>query len=679
MTIRQIFAALLLAGASAAAIAAPMPKDQLLVPPANAEHFVVVSDAGKHGDQWRWTLPDGRTAYRYSQSLRGWITETDEIDTLGANGSPSDIVIRGVTPNGDAAETFAIADGKARWKSSSDTGEAAASDNYYLSANGSDLSNAPLIDRLAAAGANGIALSPSGQATLELGETRSVTGPAGSKPVRLAFVRGLYPSPTPVWLDANNHFFANVGTISTMPAGFEANAPMLRKAQDDATAAAVEGISKGFLTAAAKAPLVFDHVRLFGADGRFADDRAVLIENGKIAAIGAGGQVKAPAGVRVIDGRGKTLVPGLWDSHMHIGDDWNILANVATGMTSIRSPGTEIARAVDTRQRRAAGTLLMPEAWVSQIVDRKNPLAAQGSETVSSEAEAIAAVHRIKDAGLWGVKFYTSMTPAWIAPAAAEAHKLGMHVHGHIPAGMRPLDAVHAGYDEITHINFVMMQAMPQDVVDKANTAARIEGPAKYAKDVDLNAAPMRSFIAELARRKTIVDPTLVAFEASFNSDGGTPAAAYAPYMGILSPILDRSFKAGGHPLVEGYTRDDYRKSFVKLIDLVGALHKAGVPIVAGTDGYGIELVRELELYRKAGFTPAQALESATIVPARMVGADARTGSIAVGKEADLLLVDGDVSNDLRALRRVVTVVSDGYVMDGDALRKAAGFSGRPK
>jgi imidazolonepropionase-like amidohydrolase len=115
------------------------------------------------------------------------------------------------------------------------------------------------------------------------------------------------------------------------------------------------------------------------------------------------------------------------------------------------------------------------------------------------------------------------------------------------------------------------------------------------------------------------------------------------------------------------------------MVDLVRALHDARVPIVAGTDGSGIELVRELELYQQAGFTPAEALQSATIVPARVVGADKRTGSIAVGKEADLVLVDGDVSKELGALRRVVTVVSDGYVMDADELRKAAGYTGRPK
>ena len=137
------------------------------------------------------------------------------------------------------------------------------------------------------------------------------------------------------------------------------------------------------------------------------------------------------------------------------------------------------------------------------------------------------------------------------------------------------------------------MQAMPDDVVNQANTAQRIEGPAKYFKDVDLSAEPMRSFIADLAKRKTIIDPTLVVWEATMISDGGVPADAYAPYMGILSPSYDRFFKAAGYPVVKGYTRDDYRKSWAKMVALVGELHKAGVTIVAGTDGQGIELVRD--------------------------------------------------------------------------------------
>ena len=677
---RTLLTILLAACAPSALHAAPTPKEQLRVPPASAAHFVVVSMAGKHGDQWAWEMPDGSLATRYSQSLRGWITETDEVMTVGADGLPIKVTIRGVTPNGDAAETFTVNDGKARWTSAADSGEASAAAAFYLATGGTNLANIPLAAALVKAGPTGLALYPSGRATLEKAGTLSVTGPGGPKTVQLAWLRGLLPSPTPVWLDADGRYFAEIGAISTMPDGYERNLKAMIDFQDVDTAKAVLNIAHRFLTPEARGPLLFDNVRLFDADkGVFVENRAVLSRDGKIAAVGASGSLTPPPNTVVIDGRGKTLVPGLWDSHLHIGDDWNVLMNMATGITSFRSPGTEIDRAVDVTKRWKSGDLLIGESFISQIIDRKDPLAAQGAVIVSGEAEAIAAVRKIHDAGLWGVKFYTSMNPAWIAPAAAEAHRLGMHVHGHVPAGMRPWDAVKAGYDEITHINFVAMQAMPQAVVDKANTSARLEGPAKYFKDVDLGAEPMRSFIADLAKRRTIVDPTLVTFEASFISDGGVPADAYASYMGILSPVYDRIFKAGGYPVVEGYTRDDYRKSWAKLVQLVGALHKAGVPIVAGTDGQGIELVREIELYNQAGFTPAEALQSATIVPARMVGADKRTGSIAVGKEADMVLVDGDVSKDLGALRRVVSVVSDGYLMDGDALRKAAGFSGRPK
>jgi hypothetical protein len=244
---------------------------------------------------------------------------------------------------------------------------------------------------------------------------------------------------------------------------------------------------------------------------------------------------------------------------------------------------------------------------------------------------------------------------------------------------MRPLDAVRAGYDEITHINFVIMQAMPQAIVDTANTENRWVGPGKYAKDVDLDAEPMKSFIAELARRKTVVDPTLVVFEGMFTQDAGKVAPAYAPFVGTLPAATERQFKAGGYPLPEGYTRADFSKSFDKLGELVLRLSRAGVPIVAGTDGSGIEIIRELELYVKAGLTPAEALATATIVPAKVVGIDGRTGSIAKGKEADLVLVDGDVSQDIGALRRVSMVMSNGVLMDGDKLRSAAGFLARPK
>jgi imidazolonepropionase-like amidohydrolase len=131
--------------------------------------------------------------------------------------------------------------------------------------------------------------------------------------------------------------------------------------------------------------------------------------------------------------------------------------------------------------------------------------------------------------------------------------------------------------------------------------------------------------------------------------------------------------------VASGYTREDYRASFRKLVALVAAMHRAGVPIVAGTDGSGMELVRELELYVSAGFTPAEALNSATLAAAHLVGADGHTGSIAIGKDADLVLVRGDPSRHIGDLRHTELVLMDGKMMDADALRAAGGFGGRPR
>jgi len=678
---RRILLASLLAATASIAGAASTPKEELMVAPAGARHYTISSIAGKHGDIWSWTMPDGKLAYRMSMSLRGWVTETDELVTLAPDKRPSAIAIRGFTDSGEATENFAVdANGVASWKTVVDSGSAPFAAKRYNSYGGPWLASEIDINALVAAGAKGIDLLPSGHASIKIGQPVEIDGPQGKKTIKLAFITGYGFSPSPVWLDGDNRFFGNAGVISLLPEGYESNGPKLKDIQDKATAAMVRDIAHDFLKPANRSPTLVDNVLVFDSvAGKYLPNRAVLISNGKVAAVGAAGSLKVAKGVTVIDGKGKTLLPGLWDSHQHVGDDWGLLQNVATGMTNYRSPGSLIEDALSIYKRRAAGDLLAPDGKISVIIDRKDPLAAQGALTVSSAAEAIAAVDKIKAAGLWGAKFYTSMNPAWIAPAAAEAHKLGLHVHGHVPAGMRPLDAVRAGYDEVTHINFIMMQAMPQDVVDKANTAARLEGPAKYGKDVDLDSPAMKAFYAELSKRGTIIDPTLTVWEPLMTSDGSALSPEYSPFAEVAPPSVVRGWKIGGYPLFGGLTRDDFRKSFVKMVDLVGRLHQAGVRIVAGTDGYGLELVRELELYQQAGLTNAESLQTATIVPARMTGMDGRVGSIAPGKTADIILVDGDVSKDLTNLRHVRTVFLDGYRLDANALRQASGLSGMPK
>ncbi|PYK42056.1 MAG: amidohydrolase, partial [Verrucomicrobia bacterium] len=260
-----------------------------------------------------------------------------------------------------------------------------------------------------------------------------------------------------------------------------------------------------------------------------------------------------------------------------------------------------------------------------------------------------------------------------------EAHKLGLHVHGHIPAGIRPMDAIKAGYDEITHINWVIMQAMPDDVIKVSNGIMRFEGPGRYARNVDLDAEPMKNIVATMATKKIYSDPTMVAFESLYVPENGDLSPALAPFVGTLPPTTERGFRQGGFAVPKDLTRADYRASWAKLVQLLTKMHTAGVPIVAGTDGSGIEIIRELEIYHEAGLTPAEALGVATIAPARLVNQDQKTGSIKVGKTADLVLVEGDPSERLSDLRQTRLVMMDGKLMDADALRTAAGFSGRPK
>ncbi|MGE5062456.1 MAG: amidohydrolase family protein [Myxococcales bacterium] len=676
---RRILAALLAASATVA-IAEPTPKDQLLVPPADATHYVVVSTAGKHGDEYMWTMPDGRLAMRQSILLRGLIFETDETMKVGADGMPSDIVIRGVTPQGDSAETFSVANGQASWTSPVDKGSVPfSSGTFYLSNGGPFLSNAPEIDRLMAAGRSGMALLPSGHANFDKVASLDVTGPQGAKHVDLIMVKGVGMSPQPVWVEKGKFFGALVG-LGILPAGYEANLDKMQATQDAAIAAMAPATAKHFLTADAKRPALFSDVKMYDADHqRFLEHQYVLTGGGKIVSVGSSAPAKLPAGTRTIAGAGKTLTPGLWDSHMHVGDDFQTVSELALGVTNCRNPGGPIDLEVSQRERRNKLTLLAPECWDSVIVDQKGPLVAQGSLAVSSLDDTLAAVRKIAANHLTAVKFYTSMKPEWITPGAKLAHELGLHVHGHIPAGMRTLDAINDGYDEITHIYFATMQAMPQEVVDKANTTMRMLGPGKYFKDVDLDAEPMKTVIDTMAKKHITLDPTLVVVEGVLLANAGTPAPAYAPYVGTVPPTVERGFKSGHIPYLPGMTRADAEASVDHMGQYVAKLFHAGVPIVAGTDGYGYELVRELELYVKGGLTPAEALSTATINAARNVKADKRTGSIAVGKEADLLLVDGDPEKNIGDLRHVDQVMSDGYLMDGDALRKEAGYSGMPK
>jgi imidazolonepropionase-like amidohydrolase len=659
--------------------AGQIPVSQLAAPPADAEKLTIMSTAGQHGQSFRWITHDGTRMSRESLNLRGQVFESDAATRLGTDGMIEQMTIRGFTPQGDAAETFQVRNGAASWKSPVDAGSKAygASAEYLAFGGPMDLT-ADLIEALIAAPGRSLALLPGGKSHAEPLTTLTVGEGAARQSISAYAITGYNSTPLPVWVDARGHFFALDQGLTWIRAGYEGELPRLDKAQDDALAARSPIVARQ-LGKTPPGPVAFTHVRAFIDGSRYVDDQSVVVEHGRITAVGPATSIAVPANAQVIDGHGKTLVPGLWDSHQHFGDDAAGPFLLSLGITSARDPGNDNALTLARAARRAKGELLMPHIYPSLLIDGRSPYTAQLGSVATSQDEALAIVRKAKAQGFTAIKIYGSFNPAWVKATAAEAHRLGLHVHGHLPAGMRTMDAINDGYDEITHIYFVIMQAMPDSVVKVSNGIARMQGPAQFAKDVDLNADPMKSLIATMAARKITSDPTLVVPESLLVPENGDVGAAYIPYLGTLPPVVERGFRTGGLQVAPGFTREDYRASFRKLVALVAALHRAGVPIVAGTDGSGMELVRELELYVSAGFTPAEALNSATLAAAHLVGADGHTGSITVGKDADLVLVRGDPSSHIGDLRHTELVLMDGKMMAADALRAAGGFGGRPR
>ena len=659
---------------------AQVPAADLAKPPAAATHYVIESTGGKHGDSYVWTTADGMRMGRESMNLRGQVWEMDFAGKPGADGFPAAMTIRGVSPQGDVAETFGVDGGTATWASPIDKGSAPFSGRaFYASQGGPAASNIWFLEQLLASPDKSLDLLPGGTAHAAKLTSLGVGEGKAAQTINLWIVTGVGTSPFPFWADAKDHVFATTFGLGWLPEAYAGEQAKLEKAQAAALAEQAPALVRSLVTVPT-GPVAFVNVKMFDADKvRFVAAQTVVVDKGLIVAVGPAASVKVPAGAQTIEGHGMTLVPGMWDCHMHVGDDYTGPQELSLGVTSVRDPGNDDTLTISRRDRVAKGELLFPHVYPSSLIDGKGPYTAQVANVATSEAEAIKLVDRAHDNAFTGVKFYGTFDPAWLPATIAEAHKRGLHVHGHIPHGIRPSVAIADGYDEITHIIWIVIEGVPEKALETDNGIGRFEAPGRYAKDMDLDSPAMKGIVATMATKHIYSDPTMVAFEGLYVPDNGDLSPAYAPFQGTMPPTTERGFRSGGFAVPKDLTRADYRKSWAKMVELLGKMHKAGVPIVAGTDGSGIEIIRELEIYQQAGFTPAEALAAATIVPARLVGQDKHTGSIKVGKTADLALVEGDPSVRIGDLRHTRLVMLDGKLLNADALRTAAGYSGRPK
>jgi imidazolonepropionase-like amidohydrolase len=367
-------------------------------------------------------------------------------------------------------------------------------------------------------------------------------------------------------------------------------------------------------------------------------DSVVVVRDGRIVSVGPG---KAPVGMKVVDGKGKTLLPGLWEMHAHYMQvEWGP-AYLASGVTTARDLGNEFEFITTVRDAVAKGEVLGPQLLLAGLVDGRGPTTF-GTNWADTPEEGRAMVAKYKAAGFQQMKIYNLIKPEVLRAIAEEAHKNGMSVTGHVPTGMTPQQAVEAGMDQINHLPFATLQSGGAETV-------------RFFKE-----------------HGTVIDPTMAWNEllgrpANYEIASFEPGFAKTPW--ALTNLVGTASTAAA---------DAPRPArFREMLDSILALHKGGVTIVAGTDKAipGHSLHRELELYVEAGLTPMEVIQLATLGAAKVMKMDDRVGSVEVGKRADLVLVDGDPLQDFQALRRVTRVVAGGKVYDPADLWKSVDFS----
>jgi imidazolonepropionase-like amidohydrolase len=569
------------------------------------------------------------------------------------------------------AERFDRADGKATWKNRVEQGSAAwpEAGAFYLPANAPPEFTGVLARALLKAPGQRLALLPAGEATL----TKGPTIVAGGRRLTLHQISGIDFTPVAVWLDERQQTAAVIDDwFEVLEARDVPALARLTTAQRDADKRWSADVAKR-LTHVPQGDLLIRHARLFEPRDLVArEDMRVLVRGGFIVRVEPDDGSPAPAGTEVIEAAGRFLMPGLWDVHQHFSGTDGVFDLIA-GVTSARDMANDNVPLIERVKRFDAGTELGPRVVKAGIVEGVGPLAGPTDVRVETVEQARKALDWYADRGYEQIKIYSSFKPELVRPIADMAHARGLRVSGHVPAFMRAGQFIDAGADEIQHLNFIVLNFFPE--VADTRGKDRYTVMAEKLLQLDLDSAPVTGFIAELKRRHTVLDPTVAILEGLYSGAPGEPPAALKGMVERFPPIVRRRLLSGAVAVPPG-KEEAYRQALPRLLQLIKRLHDGGVTLMPGTDAFaGYTLHRELELYVRAGIPNAEVLRLATLTPAQVLGVAGQRGEIAAGKQADMVLLDGDPLRDIAALRQVVKTIKAGRVFDPAQLEAAMGMT----
>ncbi len=560
-----------------------------------------------------------------------------------------------------------------RWKSRSEAGEKSVARAFYV-----PLAPYPeaigMLSRATLANGGTLPLLPDGEAHIEKTTDATVEANGQKRHVTSYAITGLEILPTRVWLDDDGELFGLVDAWwSFIRTGWERSIDGLVDVQKKLDEKREEDLAKKLAKKPPAAGIAYTHARVFDADAkRWLADHTVVVVDGKIAAVGPSAATKAPAGADVIDATGKSILPGLWDMHAHLSPGDGEL-DVASGVTTARDMGNDPDRLDRFKDRFDKGEAIGPHVLRAGFIEGRGEKAAGSKVTAETEAEAVAAVTEYAKRGYEQIKIYNSMKPELVPILAREAHAKGMRVSGHVPVHMRAEEVVKNGYDEIQHVNMLFLNFFVDKDTD-TRTTLRFSLVADKAPGLALDSKPVKDFVKLLLEKKTVIDPTLAVFEHMFTAREGKASPTYEPILPRLPVQVRRGAFTGGLVVPEGKDAD-YKKAYQRAKELVKLLHAAGVPIVAGTDGLaGLTLHRELETYVDAGLAVDDVLFLATLGSARVMKKDKTTGSLKVGKDADLFVVDGDPHAKISDVRKVVWTMRGGVIFPAKDVYEAVGI-----
>lgn len=590
-----------------------------------------------------------------------------------SKGFPTDIKITGFSTDGYPwDESFRVNNKWALWEHPGDADSIASTEDKFYVAIEKPYNQDIIFEALRISANNRIPLLPAGEATLEYIREQTVQSETDSKNVRLFAIHGLSLGPEFVWIDSKNRVFADHISIQQ---GWEDHfMELFQNIQHELSGYITQKLEPLIKTENTDRNLLIENAKIFDTVSKvLSKDTNIWIRDGRIESIESKIPEGFPKDFNKIDARGKTVLPGLWDMHVHVhpGKSDQVIAPlfIARGITTVRDLGGRDWLTSHIKGQSVVGKTIAPNILQS-IILYGNPGPAIMGANIRTSDEATDIIRKYSRLGYVQAKIYNSVADSILPHIVREADRVGMRVSGHLPNGVSGREAIEAGFNEIQHLMYARVAISGEALTPSSwfdeDSITQIAEVSPANPDWD-------EWVALLRDNNIAIDATMVMEEAM-----GVLPFPFAEHIQYeLPPHVSREMRFNRGPVIRPpLSEEAYREWMQNGPRILKALHDEGIPLIVGSDAFygAFELARELELFVQAGIPEADVLSIATLGAAQIMDMDDNFGSIEPGKTADLILIEGNPLDNISDIRNISLVVKEGTLYDPDKILAAFGI-----